>query len=114
MINFHERLLPNHSAAGVTIGQAVAQLLEQNTPSRIEERIGCRVLDFGAVWVFDRHGKIFQVCVWEGYHGKIADTIGIGSSIAEIEAMLGPVEELESDEYGVAGVPGWCFDVEEG
>jgi hypothetical protein len=83
-------------------------------PESVEQRIGLRVLKFGPVWVFDKDGRVNHICVFAGYRGRLAGSIGVGSLVSDVEAAFGPVEDLEWDEYSVPGMPGWCFAVEQG
>jgi hypothetical protein len=113
-IDLDADLVPGAGAAGYAVGQPIESVLEFAAPESVEQRIGVRVLKFGPVWVFEREGRITQICVFAGYHGRLADTIGVGSFVSEVEAAFGSVEDLEWDEYGVPGMPGWCFAVKRG
>jgi hypothetical protein len=107
-------LVPGVAAAGIAIGQPIEAVLKLAVPDSIEPRVGLRVLKFGPVWVFDRDGRVNHVCVFAGYRGRLAGSIGVGSLVSEVEAAFGPVEDLEWDEYQVPAMPGWCFAVERG
>ena len=107
-------LVPGTGAAGIAIGQPIESVLELTAPESIEQRIGLRVLKFGPVWVFDTEGRVTQICVFAGYRGRLANTIGVGSLVSEVEASVGSVEDRGWDEYGVPGMPGWSFAVERG
>jgi hypothetical protein len=64
-----------------------------------------------SVWV--REECVCQVGVSQGYSGTLPEGIGIGSSIAEVERLIGRVEEDVYDNLIVIGYPGWCFETEE-
>jgi hypothetical protein len=113
-IDLDAALVPGVGAAGLTIGQPTKSLLEVAVPDSVEQRTGLLVLKYGPVWLFDKDGRIDQICVFSGYRGRLAGTIGIGSLVAEVEAAFGPLEDLEWGEYGASGMPGWCFAVEAG
>ncbi|HLK60122.1 MAG TPA: hypothetical protein VKU00_26410 [Chthonomonadaceae bacterium] len=119
MLDLDAELVPGVEAAGIALGQPVELVLHLESPDAIEQRIGCRVLKYGAIWLFDEAGIVDQICVWDGYRGKIAGVIGIGSRIAEVEATFGPLLHIEQEEYQVdTEEPGissnWCFSVEKG
>lgn len=42
----------------------------------------------------------------------LAEGVGIGSSIADVERLIGEVEEDTEDNLIVVGYPGWCFETE--
>lgn len=124
MLNLDAAIIPGVGAAGIAIGQPIEAVLRLGPPDGIEDRITlgiffCRVLKYGPVWVFHTTEVVDQICVFEGYRGKIADLIGIGSRITDVEAAFGSVENIQQDEYQVAGPPpgmsaNWCFEVEKG
>ena len=134
MLNLDAEITFGVGAAGITIGQSVASLLEADAPDSIEQRLGCRVLKFGPVWAFEKYkalwggdesntlGVVDQVCVRAGYRGKTAVLIGIGSRLAEVEVAFGPLEHVEGacpEEYQLdLGTPwcatDWCLEVEKG
>ncbi|HZU69151.1 MAG TPA: hypothetical protein VFA09_17880 [Ktedonobacteraceae bacterium] len=50
--------------------------------------------------------------VHDGYRGKLMDTIGLGSTVADVERQIGPVEEDEEDNLVIRDLPGLCFAIE--
>ena len=112
MLDLNAELIPDRAGAGVTLGQSIASVLDATQPEAVEARVGCHVYKFGSVWLFEKEGVISQISVFAGYAGKIAGNVGIGSTVAEVEASLGPVDGDEDDCFEVAAVPGWCFEVE--
>jgi len=121
MFDLDAEIIPGVSAAGITLGQPIAPVLRFRQPDAIEQRIGVRVLKYGAVWLFepDGEGVVSQVCIFAGYRGKVSGSIGIGSRICEIEAAFGSLEHIMGNEYQIdRGTPwlnnDWCFTLEKG
>ncbi len=112
MLDLNAELIPDRAGAGVTLGQSIASVLDVTQPEAVEARVGCRAFKFGSVWLFEKEGVISQICVFAGYTGKIAGSVGIGSTVTEVMAAFGFVEEDEEDCFGVTAMPGWCFEVE--
>lgn len=112
MFDLNAELVPDKAGAGVTLGQSIASVLDMAQPEAVESRVGCRVLKFGSVWLFEKENVISQICVFAGYTGKIAGSVGIASTMVEVEASFGLVNEDESDCFENAATPDWCFGVE--
>jgi len=102
-------LVPGRSAAGVRLGESINRVLEGNKPGNIEDRGEVTFYNFGEVSLFVCEGVIYQVGVHNGYSGAIRGVI-IGTTIAEVNRLLGPVVEDEDDNLAVDGIQGWCFE----
>ncbi len=113
MLDLNAELVPNKTGAGVTLGQSIASVLDVTQPKSVEPRNGCRVFKFDSIWLFEKEGVISQICVFAGYAGKIAGGVGIASTVAEVEAAIGPAVEDEGDCFDVPAMPGWCFGIED-
>ena len=109
--NLDAPILPGQSAAGVSLGDSIKDILPQAVPLAIKDLPPGRRYQFGSVtlWVNDS-GNIQQIGLYTGYRGKINQLIGIGSTIGEITTLLGNVIEDEQDNLEVEGFPGWCFE----
>lgn len=101
---------PGKSAAGIALGEVVAELPR---PLRKIPLSGCELLEYARVSVWVRQGAVCQVCVSQGYSGTLPEGIGIGSSILDVERLIGKVEEDTYDNLVVIGYSGWCFETEE-
>jgi hypothetical protein len=101
---------PGTSAAGIALGERTAALPR---PLRKAPLSGLELFEYSCVSVWVQHGFVHQVGVCEGYSGTLAEGIGVGSSIADVERLIGKVEEDEEDNLIVVGYPGWCFETEE-
>lgn len=62
------------------------------------------------LWV--EAGIVYQIMVHHGYAGKLLGSIGLGSTIADIETRIGPWGEDEEDNLVIQNLPGFCFAVE--
>lgn len=111
VFNLDAPIMPGKSAAGISIDDSIEDILLQAQPFTITDLSQEKRYQFGSVslWVNDK-GKIKQIGLYPGYRGKIADLIGIGSTISEVIGSLGIVVEDEEDNLVVEGLPGWCFD----
>ena len=111
VFNLDAPIVPGKSAAGISIDDSIEDILLQAKPFTITDLSQEKRYQFGSVslWVNDK-GKIKQIGLHPGYRGKIAESIGIGSTISEIIGSLGVVVEDEEDNLVVEGSPGWCFD----
>jgi hypothetical protein len=107
-------IVPGKSAAGVSIGDSIEDILQRAKPSTITDWSQGKHYQFGSVnlWVNNK-GKIKQIGLYPGYTGQIAKRIGIGSKISDIITSLGAVVEDEEDNLVVHGLPGWCFESSE-
>ena len=107
-------IVPGHSAAGISLGDDIRNILLQATPFTIRDWSQGKCYQFGSVIVWANiEGKVQQIGLFPGYTGKIAETIGIGSTMGEIIASLGVVVEDEEDNLVIQGVSGLCFESSE-
>lgn len=112
--NLIEPIVPGRSAAGISIGNKIRDLLEQARPLQTEEHGGLLIHDFGAAKVWSENGFVTQIGLYQGYKGLVDQKIGIGSTIGEIEDHFGcKVAEDQEDNLVVTGSRGWCFESEE-
>ena len=110
MIALNATIEPGKAAAGLSIGGPLPAAVGY-TRTQLED--GGDLLDFGPVCVWIKNGVVDQIAVRRGYSGHIqGTTIGIGSSIQEVQVMLGTLVEDDGDNLIVAQVPGLCFETE--
>jgi hypothetical protein len=111
VFNLDAPIVPGKSAAGISIDDSIEAILLQVQPFTITDLSQEKRYQFGSVslWV-NNEGKIKQIGLYPGYRGKIAELIGIGSTISEVIGSLGVVVEDEDDNLVVEGSPGWCFE----
>ena len=113
MLDLDADIIPGVGAAGITIGQSIAAVLalglvagmKSGPVSAQADRYGMGIID--GIWVT------------QGYRGKVAGKIGIGSRIADVIAAFGPVQYIAFGEYQLdKGTPwlenDWLFSVERG
>lgn len=119
-MNIEAPIVPGESAAGIQLGSPIEEILREQelhlspeevvnplVPLPIITRYRSAIVD---LWV--REGIVDQIMVHDGYRGKLMDTIGLGSTIADIERQIGPVEEDEGDNLVIRDLPGLCFEIE--
>ncbi len=113
MIQLDAPILPGERAAGIRVGEPIARLLEAHQPeAHVPLQEGRERFHFGPVWVWAENGRITQVGVSRGYSGRLAGRIGIGSTVRDVERLIGPIGEDDEDNLVVVGSPGWCFETE--
>lgn len=105
-------IVPGEQAAGICLGTEIGGVLASIGPHFVEE-LGYGTVRYSTTsvsfWV--KNGAIDQIGVCEGYQGKLFDTVGIGSRLADVEATLGRVVEDDEDNLVVLEVPGVVFEV---
>lgn len=119
-MNTDAPIVPGESAAGIQLGAPIEGLLNAHKnsfsfgevvrpsfPALITTRYRSEMVD---LWV--RDGIVDQIMVHNGYRGKLMDKIGLGSTIADVEMYIGPVEEDEEDNLMIRDLPGLFFEIE--
>lgn len=61
------------------------------------------------LWSHD--GTSAQIMVDGTYRGRLAPVIGLGSTIADVEAAIGPCAEDDEDNLIVMNLPGICCEI---
>lgn len=113
MFNLDGLIIPGKSAAGIMLGQVINEILNYQNPTDVVELIGCYKYQFDSVNLWVENEKITQIGVFANYRGKLQQEIGIGSTIEEVQNLIGRVEENDDDCLVVAGMSGWSFETEE-
>jgi hypothetical protein len=60
------------------------------------------------LWVTD--DAITQIALFQGYRGKVGGKVGLGSRLARIEELWGPIYQNDDDNLVATRLPGWCFE----
>jgi hypothetical protein len=114
-------IIPGQSAAGIRIGTPVEAILKKQEIPFITEKIqnpfvahSLPLMRYRSAMVdlWAEAGVINQIMVHNGYTGQLRSTIGLGSTIADIEKQIGPWGEDEEDNFVIQNLPGLCFAVE--
>ena len=113
MFDLDAAIIPGESAAGVCVGQTIADILVDEKPNAIVCLRAAIKYDFGIVHLWVTDGSISQIGLFSGYRGLMQSGIKIGSTIGEIQRAIGPVVEDDEDNLVVPGSLGWCFETEE-
>lgn len=113
MIDHEAPIVPGKSAAGISIGGLVSELIA-TAPTRSMTKLSSgETHDLGAIKVWANDGVITQIGVYSGYRGVLEPGVRIGSTLADVEERFGcSVEEDEADNLVVPNSPGWCFETE--
>ena len=95
---------PGRGLGGIPIGCAVSEILATAEPQRVIELPGDKdgeggvtIHSFGAIRTWSVDGRVEQVGAFEGYRGRSAAGIGIGSSISEIREAYGDIHAMEGE-----------------
>ena len=113
MFDLNAPIIPGESAAGVRLGQPIKDILAYQSPDVVTEINDLEKYQFGSVHLWVNAGKISQIGLYAEYRGRLKESIGIGSTIEEVQNSLGKIEEDEDDNLVVAGISGFCFETEE-
>lgn len=113
MFDLDAPIIPGKSAAGIHLGDDVAEIVATTQPMATTPLGQETRYDFGsiALWV-DNLGKVKQIGLYKGYQGKLINGIGIDSTLREVSLVAGEVSEDEEDNLITPGLPGWCFETE--
>lgn len=119
MANLDAQIVPGRSAAGIEIGQPIAAVLAAESDLLVAEPVINQVLgDTGitryrspAVDLFVENGIVTEIMVHDGYRGQLMGRIGIGSTIDDIERLIGPCEEDEFDDLVITNMLGLAFEI---
>jgi hypothetical protein len=90
-----------------------SSFVELPPPVAVVDCSGCARFDYKSVRVWIRNGTVDQVGVSAGYAGMLDQVLGVGSTIADVEAHFGEVVEDDDDCLATVSRPGWCFETEE-
>jgi hypothetical protein len=115
MFDLNAPIVPGNSVAGMTLGAAATAIIGRATSAHTVVVLapGHIKYDFGTVAVWVRGVHIAQIGVFRGYRGLMQGGVGIGSTLSEVQAVMGTISEDDDDNLVVSGSPGWCFETEE-
>ncbi len=112
MFELNAPIIPSKSAAGISLGQSIETVLHANSPSSVCSLSKSEKLSFDSVDLWVKDGRVTQIGVKSRYEGTIHSTIGIGSTIAEVQSAIGEVILDDEDNLVVSNEDGWCFETE--
>jgi len=104
-MNLDDVIVPGESAGGIRLGQRINQVLAVEGSVEAERFHGIEKYVFAAVTLWVRDGLITQIGVRSPYSGKLAQGIGIGSTIGEVESAIGRIGQDASDNLVVLTSP---------
>ncbi len=116
-VNRNSPIVPGEGAASIRLGESVTDILSGTTEVFVAEQVAIAgVGDTGSIryrsatidlWVKDN--RIWQIMVHGAYTGKVLGKIGLGSTLADVEKLLGSVAVM-ADNWVVKGMPGISFE----
>jgi hypothetical protein len=107
-LDLNAPIVPGKSAAGITLGQPLSEFIRKY--GELFSFKGNRYCSESVI-VSIADDVVSQIGVFDGYRGKIAGKIGIGSTDKEVELFLGVIEENDYDDLVVKGISGFCFEI---
>lgn len=119
-MNIEAPIVAGESAAGIQLGSPIEEILKEQEPHFSSEEVVNPLVPLPIItryrsamvdlWV--REAIVDQIMVHDGYRGKLLDTIGLGSTLADIERQIGAWEEDEEDNLVLRDLPGVGFEIE--
>ena len=110
MLQLDAAIEPGRGLGGIAIGCAVDDVLAHAKPVRVielpgddEDPQGVTIHSFGAIRTWSVGGVVVPVGAFDGYAGRTAAGIGIGSTVAELAAVHEDVVAHEAE--GVVVLP---------
>jgi hypothetical protein len=111
-------IVPGIEAAGLRLGASIATAVQtyaalftaESLYDALKRPTGLRYHSPNVdLWSHD--GTIAQIMVYGNYRGRLAHAIGLGSTIADIETLIGPCIEDDEDNLIVTNLPGISFEI---
>lgn len=108
-------IVPQTRIGSIELGMGYAQLKKIMTEFELDQRNDAYVMIAGdvQVWVDKKTNQATQILVENGFKGKYAGSIGLGSTLNEVKKALNKNWYEELDVYFIEGVPGICFSLED-
>lgn len=111
-------IIPGTAAAGLRLGAAIAPILgtagalfgAEPLHDALKRPTGMRYRS-ASVDLWSHDGTIVQIMVHGAYRGRLTQGIGLGSTIADVEQVLGPCADDDEDNLIVTALPGICFEI---
>lgn len=107
-------IVPAVGIGNIKLGMTKAELTDKIGESFKEKKlgIGCRLdIENAAFWTGE-DGRVWQIGVRGDFKGKFRDTIGIGSTLRDVEKYIGNYAPVYYT-YELEGIKGICFELED-
>ncbi|MDC3250178.1 hypothetical protein OAU52_00955 [bacterium] len=106
-------IIPGISAAGISIGQTIHEILKSNSDFELDTIADTSLYNFENICLWVVGERVTQISIFNEYQGQINKQIGINSTIEDVQKEMGPISEDEDDNFITAKVPGWCFETDD-
>jgi hypothetical protein len=111
-------IIPGIAAAGLRLGAPIAPILQaagavfaaEPLHDALSRPTGVRYRS-ASVDLWSHDGTIAHIMVHGDYQGRSAHSIGLGSTMADIEPVLGPCAEDDEGNLIVTNLSGVCFEI---
>ena len=95
MLDTQAPIEPGRGLGGIAVGTSLTEILENHTPLQVFEipgdeadPDGVTIHSFGAIRTWSVKGEVVQVGAFEGYTGKTAEGVGVGSTVADLGEVV--------------------------
>lgn len=120
MLDLDAPIIPGEGAAGIRVGSRIAELPADvlarfSVERRVNPCLPNAVLTLyrsDAVTLTVENRVIDQIEMHGDYRGRLRGAVGIGSTVAEVEARIGPVIKDGEDNLSIHDISGLCFEVD--
>jgi hypothetical protein len=118
VLNMEADIIPGTGAAGLRLGTAISAVLQDYGAvfsadvlyDALGRPSGHRYRS-SSVDLWSHDGTMAQIMVQGTYRGRLARVIGLGATIADVEAAIGPCAEDDEDNLIITTLPGVCLEI---
>lgn len=107
-----KEIIPNYGIGNIILGMTYldfTKISKNDTIKHLTEIGAIITLENAKLW-FNKNNILYQIMVFGDFGGKYKNSIGIGSTLKDVEDRVGNYEE-DGDVYILTDYPGICFEL---